>query len=250
MSYKSSSELKALAREQLKGKYGVPIGAILITGLISFAATTVAALFNIPDSIASNVTYYLICLIISLLSTVLSWGLVKFFMNFCKNQKYQISDIFWGFKNHPDKSIVASIVLILISLVCYIPIIVLAVVYALTLNGFIFLLLLLAIILGIVLVIIINLTYSLIYYILADEPNYSAIEALKKSREMMKGNKGRLFYINLSFIGWFILSTFTCYISLLWILPYRFGTMTYFYLDLKGEFTERVEENEYNSGLY
>ena len=50
-------------------------------------------------------------------------------------------------------------------------------------------------------------TYMLaqIFYLLADNPQIGAVEVLKKSAEMMKGYKWKLFCLHLSFIGWYLL---------------------------------------------
>jgi hypothetical protein len=48
--------------------------------------------------------------------------------------------------------------------------------------------------------------YSLAFYILADNPELSAMECLRCSKIMMRGNKGYLFGLNLSFIGWALLA--------------------------------------------
>lgn len=240
MNYKSSAEIKALAREQLKGKYGVPIGAVVITMMLSIVASIMASFFNKTDSSTSIIIYYLITFIISLLSAVLSMGLVKFFMNFCRNQNYQISNIFWGFVNHPDKAIVVTILLSLIMLAALVPGIILFIAYAVTQNILLFVVALLASIAGLVIMIIISLSYSQVYYIIADEIQDSAVEALRASRKMMQGSKGRLFYLQISFIGWYLLSILSCCIALLWIEPYMMCATTYFYMDLKGEFKETV----------
>ncbi|MFA9377728.1 MAG: DUF975 family protein [Lachnotalea sp.] len=240
MNYKSSAELKGLAREQLKGKYGVPIGAIVITMLLSITLSLLSTFFYKTESVSAITIYYLISFIISLLSAVLSIGLIKFFTNFCRNQKYQISNIFWGFMNHPDKVIISTILLTLIMIVFLLPGILLFVLYVMMQEVMLFVIALLVTIVGVVFMMIISLAYSQVYYIIADETCESAIEALKLSRKMMKGNKGRLFYLQISFIGWYLLSILSCFIALLWIEPYVICTTTYFYLDLKGEFRETV----------
>ena len=48
--------------------------------------------------------------------------------------------------------------------------------------------------------------YSLAFYILADNPELSAMECLRRSKIMMRGNKGYLFGLNLSFFGWALLA--------------------------------------------
>ena len=74
-------------------------------------------------------------------------------------------------------------------------------------------------------------SYALTPYILNDNPDLSADEAIERSRAMMKGHKFDLFYLYLSFIGWFILSLMTLGIGLLWLTPYVEGAVASFYED-------------------
>ena len=61
--------------------------------------------------------------------------------------------------------------------------------------------------------------YSMAFYIMDDNPSIDIMEAIRQSKSMMQGNKGRLFCLHLSFIGWAILSLFTCGIGFLWLSP-------------------------------
>ena len=62
-------------------------------------------------------------------------------------------------------------------------------------------------------------SYSMIYFIQLENPDMHYEEVITKSRKIMKGNKGRLFCIHLSYIGWFILSALTFGILLFWVMP-------------------------------
>ncbi|WP_099466765.1 DUF975 family protein [Konateibacter massiliensis] len=240
MSYKSSSELKALARERLKGKYGMPMGAVVLTMLISLAASFTSTFLIGTETTLGWVIYYLITLIVSLLTVVLEVGLLRFFLNFNRSKEYRISDLFWSFQNHPDKVILYTILVSLLVLVCSIPATVFVVLYIFTQQVIFFVLSVIGFIGMLVLSIIIGLIYSQAVYLFADENNRSTIETMRESREMMKGHKGRLFYLSISFIGWYLLSVLSCGIALLWIVPYINCTMTYFYMDLKGEFQSNI----------
>lgn len=77
--------------------------------------------------------------------------------------------------------------------------------------------------------------YAMTTYILEEHPEYSAWDASTRSRQMMKGHKFDLFYLHLSFIGWFLLSIFTFGIGLLWLCPYVDVATAAFYNDLKAE---------------
>ena len=78
-------------------------------------------------------------------------------------------------------------------------------------------------------------SYSLLYYIKADHPEYTWRECLDESEKMMKGNKMRLFWLNLSFFGWALLGTLACGIGALWVSPYMQASTAVFYEELKSE---------------
>jgi len=74
--------------------------------------------------------------------------------------------------------------------------------------------------------------YSMAVYILLDNPEYSASECIRLSKEMMNGKKLDLFVLDLSFIGWIILSIIP-FVSL-YVMPYMEITRANFYNFLSG----------------
>ncbi|MDE5867059.1 MAG: DUF975 family protein, partial [Lachnospiraceae bacterium] len=90
----------------------------------------------------------------------------------------------------------------------------------------------LAMILYLVVSVMIFLNYSQAYYLLHDFPEYSVSKLLSTSRKLMKGSKGRLFYLTVSFIPLLLLGLLSCGIACLWIAPYIDTTYTEFFLDL------------------
>lgn len=99
----------------------------------------------------------------------------------------------------------------------------------LTNNIFIFLWSLLLFIPGIIK----TFAYSMSYYILAENSELSASEARKESIEIMKGNKWRLFCLQFSFIGWYVLCVVTLGILYFWVMPYVQTAMAEFYNSIK-----------------
>ena len=81
-------------------------------------------------------------------------------------------------------------------------------------------------------------SYALTPYILVDEPELSALQAIKKSRKMMKGHKFDLFWLFLSFIGWIILCILTFGLGALWLGPYMYTSYAAFYEDVKAGYQE------------
>ena len=79
-------------------------------------------------------------------------------------------------------------------------------------------------------------SYRMVPYILADDPECGAREAITRSRRMMNGHKWKAFVLDLSFIGWWILSIFTLGILLVfWVNPYQYSTNAALYERLKEE---------------
>ena len=77
-------------------------------------------------------------------------------------------------------------------------------------------------------------SYCMVPYILAEHPELSANEVITRSREMMQGNKGRAFLLDLSFFGWILLSILTLgLLQLFWTGPYMESTHAALYLKLK-----------------
>ncbi|MDL2228322.1 DUF975 family protein [Bacteroidales bacterium OttesenSCG-928-K03] len=101
---------------------------------------------------------------------------------------------------------------------------------------YVFLWMLLLIIPGIIM----NYAYSMTYFILSEDKEISASDALKKSKQMMMGNKWKLFCLELRFFGWILLCILTLGIGFLWLQPYMEMARLNFYYDLKGVETDDV----------
>lgn len=77
-------------------------------------------------------------------------------------------------------------------------------------------------------------SYMKVPYILMDEPDLTPMEVIKKSCSMMKGNKWRAFLLDLSYIGWMILSLLTFrLVGILYAEPYRRSARAALYHELK-----------------
>lgn len=133
-------------------------------------------------------------------------GLTVFSLSLARKQESNVSQVFSGF-NDFLRALVTYLLMIL----------------------FISLWTLLLIIPGIIAAF----AYSQVFYILAEDKNIKPMDALRKSKEMMKGHKADLFFLGLRFLGWFLLSILTLGIGLLWVMPYFQITMALFYDKIK-----------------
>ena len=85
-------------------------------------------------------------------------------------------------------------------------------------------------------------SYAMTDYILTENPELTAKEAIEKSKDMMEGNRWRLFCLEISFFGWVILSLLTLGIGSLWLTPYKEASMAAFYREVSGTEKQCLEE--------
>ena len=134
-------------------------------------------------------------------------GVAGYFLKLIRHEAPIIEDMFGGFK-YFIKSFVLNLLIMI----------------------FVLLWSLLLIIPGIIAA----LRYSMAYYIMMDNPQLGAFEALNQSKRMMVGFKFELLRLYLSYLGWFLLGIITLGIAFLWINPYFATAKANFYHDLKG----------------
>lgn len=77
-------------------------------------------------------------------------------------------------------------------------------------------------------------SYAMTSYILSEHPELTAGEAINISKQIMSGNRFRLFCLQLSFIGWDILCALTLGIGNLWLTPYKQAATAAFYRVVSG----------------
>ena len=83
----------------------------------------------------------------------------------------------------------------------------------------------------------------MIPYILAENPKIQRKKAFILSKEMMKGNKWKTFILDLSFLGWELLSIFTFgLLNIFYINPYKVATTVELYEVLKKQIISQKSE--------
>lgn len=188
-----NKEIRAIARGELKGNWTQPVLCTLVYLLVGAGI----AVIPFVGSIAA------------LLVTVpLSFGFILTFLGFMRNQNRdemvgQPFKVFNEYGRYLGGSLLVSIFTILWALLLIIPGIIKAYAYAMT------------------------------PYIMKDQPELSAVDCIDRSMSMMNGYKWKLFLLDLSFIGWWLLSILTLGIGMLWLNPYVYCSRAQFYEELK-----------------
>ncbi|RJE88418.1 DUF975 family protein [Paenibacillus sp. 1011MAR3C5] len=81
--------------------------------------------------------------------------------------------------------------------------------------------------------------YSMVPFILANNPNIGYKRAVELSNQMTRGHKFRIFVLDLSFLGWIFLGLLACGVGVLFVMPYINATKAELYLALRKEALER-----------
>jgi uncharacterized membrane protein len=236
--FKSNGEYRAEARYQLSGKWIMAVLVIFISWIFTqaFASRGVDYSWVNGEMVrqrASGVNIFA-SLLSLILAGPLNLGVASYFLKLMRGKNPQLEDIFSGFKRFANAFLVNLLILIFTVLWAAIAVVPGVIIGIFSREPLVILLLIIIVsIAATVLVIIAYLRYSMSYYILNDNPEMSALEAIRASKEMMRGSKGKLFMLILSFIGWFIVGLIALVIGLLWVGAYFNTAKVNFYEDLK-----------------
>ncbi len=230
--YKTSAQLKSLAKGQLLGKYPVAIGSIALMGFFSLLINGFATLLIDTKNPVGMLIHFIVSFLIELFLGIFSVGQKFIYLSICCNRPCKVSDLFFGFKHYPDKAILLTLIVSGISTLCILPSeIVMNLFYYSSGQYWIFACCML-LILGCIIAVYASLVFSQVYLLLLDFPEYSVKQILSLSIQIMKGQKGRLFYITVGFLPLYLLTMLSCGIGLFWLTPYVGVTQANFYLDL------------------
>lgn len=206
---KLNSEYKQLAKYQLAGRWMMAVLVVLITWILTQAFASRGITYTningnlVRTSSGANGFASIISLIVA---GPLNLGAALYFLRLSRENNPQLEDLFSGFKNFGNAfllNLLTMIFVILWSLLLIVPGIIAAI------------------------------SYSMSYFIMNDNPGMSSTDALRASKELMRGNKGKYFVFVLSFAGWFLLSLLSLGIGLLWLGAYYNTAKANFYEDLK-----------------
>lgn len=236
---RSSVELKGLARECLLGRYTIPVVSrmilILAPVLLTLVYEGLTGLGRSNNGMLGVLTAVIGTIVLTLLECLLEIGFSRMMMNIARGRVYSFADLIYPFTVSADRMIGAVILCVLICAVCVLPAIAAGILLLIFSGVLLQLLSLLLFLAGIVLAVIAALNYSQTFYLILDNPGYTVTEAMRASRELMKGRRFRLFYLHVSFLGLELLSLLSLNIAALWLRPYIETTCIEFYRDITGE---------------
>lgn len=217
-----ASDYRRIARQNLSGHWLISAFVCFIASLLGGISTGSSVDINAEDLktlmsiegmewivpvLSAIMIYCIIAAIVSfVIGGVIELGLHKFFLKQYNGEEYTISDLFSQFFNFGGGfclRLLTGIYTVLWTMLFIIP--------------------------GIIK----SYSYAMAPYIMVEHPEWGANECITRSREMMNGHKFELFCLELSFIGWAILSIFTLGIGNLFLTPYTQAARTAFYRNLR-----------------
>jgi len=203
---KTRQEIKAIARSAMRAQRGTSIIVYLLFMAAGFALGIVMGIFSVVTSpVLSWPLFYLAFFFVIYPLAVKSCGIfIKIYNRVTANASELFANFSENYLRRVGGMALVTLFTALWSMLFIIP----------------------GIIKGI--------SYSMTAYILVDCPDVTAKDAIKLSMRMTNGHKMDLFVMNLSFIGWWMLSTLTCGIlGIVFVAPYMSTTEAGYYVELR-----------------
>lgn len=231
------SELKRLARQNLSGQYRTAIGVFLIPALIlSVVMSIFSYAIGEPVVLSQQIITYAVNFLVVLIAEVFSAGTILVHISLARHQPVGISMIYYGFKNHPDRYIVAGLYSLLLSTLASLPSMA-SVIYFYyfdsSTKGIV--LMLIASLLSIMLILFIESNIVLIFYHLIEHPEATVWDAIRASYQHMHGSRVRFIGMILSFLPMLLLTVLSLGLGILWVSPYFSQCNALFYLDVTNQ---------------
>lgn len=217
----SASDYRAIARRALSGFWGVALGVTLLAALLGGVSTGFSFNIDLDDQTIAELRHYapqlmyvlwrctpviaffsMLSLVQFLIGGTVEIGLCRFYLHRLDGRPAEVGDLFSAFD--------------IFGRALWLRVLIWLKIFAWSL---------LFIIPGIVAAF----RYAMAPYIMAENPQLTASQAIELSKQMMDGRKGDLFVLNLSFIGWGLLAGLTFGIGLLWLNPYILMARAAFY---------------------
>lgn len=232
------SELRAEARKSLNERWGKVALITLCYDVITFAIKWLSGFILFIGNIA-----------VIIISEPLMYGFLVSFIKIKRNEKVGYVSFFangfsqfgkvWSVYGYTLLKLIVPIIIGFVSILCLIPylgkVLSLSTAFPDVTSKIVLISCILLLIVSIIWGVVKGLFYSLTYYILYDNPDMPSKEIVNQSERLMKGNRWNLVRLELTFIGWSLLSTLSFGIGFFWLTPYIYVSKVYFYEMLAGK---------------
>ncbi len=186
--------------------------------------------------------------VLGLFCTIVEFGLISYTLRLSRNEGPGVANLFDGFAKVGRvlwMSILINLFTGLWASILMVPAVAVMVAAIMTNEEIYLLLYMMLFVGGAVLAVVVSYRYYLSAYFLLDDPACTARQAIRRSKEYLKGHKGEAFVLDFSFFGWTLLAAVLQNIFLtfglavvgvvasgvlqLWLTPYVLTTRGNFY---------------------
>jgi uncharacterized membrane protein len=202
---KTYSDYRAAARESLSGNWKTSVIVMLMIWGITILLSTVVGLLSLDSEWLGNTVNIIVSVLLIL---PLQWAFANALLQLVRGDNNITENTKQSFKTNYRTFVLTYLLMIVILLGIG--------VVTLLIGTFI-----------------LAYAYRMVPYLIQEYPELTPREALKLSREMMRGHKWNLFVLDLTFMGWILLTVLTLGIGGLWLTPYMQTTVAHYYEDLK-----------------
>lgn len=203
--------------------------------------------YVVLSNVAGVALFGVVSLLLDLYSTLMSFGYTSYALRMARNEQSGVGNLFDGFQK-PLRVLWASILMSifeclwgLLGILSGAAVMVIGFAmegdtFALVMAGY-----WLMLVGFLISALVVGLRYRLTNYFILDDPDCTARQAIRRSKEAMRGWKMELFTLDLSMFGWVLLGGITCGILMVWVGPYMEAVQANFYDAVTGRGYDRPQ---------
>lgn len=232
-----SPRLKAAAREHLEGRYVTIILAYMIANMLTnLPSLLFSETFN-TNTLQGYSLNTFAHLILNFFTAIFLVGQNNICLQCIRSgEKVPLSEMWYGFRGRADEIIKTYFLYLIRYLASGLPFAFLAACYIRNGHSSLFgTLALVAFSFMLIMWLKISLDYGILLFLFVDRTDLSPSQMLTECKKIMQGNRMKLLYLHLSFVGMFLLVLLSFGIAMFWLYPYMKMTYGEFYCHLVNE---------------
>lgn len=229
--YLSAAGLKSQARVHMFGRYGVTVRAYIWMNIILLIMSWLFASMNVSGA-GSLISVYIFYAIRFLITGIFLSGSAFMYLNIASGQPAYAGMIFYGFRNHTDRSVLICLILDAMELIACVPMLVFFLIYRSSGNPSMLIPIAAGALIAIAGYLFVRTMFLPAYYLIHDFPDYSVGEIIMLCPRIMAGHLGRALYVFFSFIPLFLLELVSLGAAAPWVESYLNASLTEMYLDI------------------
>lgn len=239
----TSSEIRAEARKNLTGKWGKAAIATLVFSLLIYIINLVLQFIPVIGGIVSLV-----------ISPVLSFGFLVTMMKLKRDEEISYVGFFsdgfnsfgkvWAVAGWTILKLLVPVIILIVSIIVMVIGFTMGAASSSSVGTILGVIGTIAYIISLIYTVVKSYLYMLSLYIVRDNEDMTAKESVEESAKLMNGHRWAYFWLQLTFIGWAILSVFTFGIGMVWLIPYIQVSNIAFYENLAGKSSTEVKKEE------